>query len=315
MNGQNTELAGRIEGALGDTPSPELILASLAVVARSPWERYCSDEEARHMARSIATSKMTELQLSRCGLEMPKWHGDVGGIARLASLLDAGAGGASDAQACRALESSRDALLDALLAPLLTASTRLRAPSREFRVQPARPQRKRAPLIDCAYMTEQCFKNKLSSSDARALYYIFCRATGKKILDAVASSSGFDRGVSADDLERYVMRASAESDQTLNQAIKALCQDYIGRVRLASAASNENGTVVFMEEPEDWRDTHDASWSQEGELKDCLMRQSLILFFEPVALAGCGARAQAEGSEHPGLHQNPTLAARLASAA
>ena len=111
------------------------------------------------------------------------------------------------------------------------------------------------------------------------------------------------------------MRASAESDQTLNQAIKALCQDYIGRVRLASAASNENGTVVFMEEPEDWRDTHDASWTQEGELKDCLMRQSLILFFEPVALAGYGARAQAEGSEHPGLHQNPTLAARLASAA
>lgn len=79
--------------------------------------------------------------------------------------------------------------------------------------------------------------------------------------------------------------------------------------------SNEDGTVHFTEEPEDWRDTHDAPWSQASELKDCLMRQSLILFFEPVALAGFGARAQAEGSEHPGVRQNPTLAARLASAA
>ena len=43
MNTRTTVLAGRIDAALDSMVPPELIAASLSVLARAPWERYCGD--------------------------------------------------------------------------------------------------------------------------------------------------------------------------------------------------------------------------------------------------------------------------------
>lgn len=313
MNKRNPELAARIEDVMNGAPSTKLVLASLSAVARTPWERYCGDGKARRMCSSIATSEMTALHLDRCGFMMPEWHGDVGGVARLALLLDAGAGVADGMQARSILRNSRDALLDALLAPVLNSVERVVALGWNPTQKPARPQRRRANRPDFSRMAEDDFKNRLNAIEVRAFYSIFCRATGKEILDAVMSSSGIDRGVGAEDLRRYAAHVAAEPERGLHRSFKVMCCEYLREVGHASDACDEDPEDDFIEEPEDWRDTHDVPWSRETELKECLMRRSLSLFFEPVALA-YGVSTQEGHPESPTARPNPTLAARLASA-
>ena len=307
MNTRITVLAGRIAAALDSTIPPDLLAASLSVIARTPWERYCGDAKARRMCRRIATSGMTGLYLERCGAELPEWTGDVGGIARIAMILDDAVRRAQDHNTLVALTASREALVDGLLNPIrsyMAWSSKAREQNEADQVpdeageEAPRPKRRRAPRFDFARMARTRCGNSLNAAEARALFYLFCFSTANDILQAVGSTPELSEGPAAPDFTQYSARATDALGESRDCSAEVMCEDCAKRQAHIEDACEDD----------------DFSWWDEDleEPEERLQRLALPLFFEPLALArrygsdAAHARAQAD--------YNPTLSARLATA-
>lgn len=307
MNTQTTVLAGRIDAALDSTVPPELIAASLSVLARAPWERYCGDAKARRMCRRIATSKMTGLYLEGYGAELPEWTGDVGGIARLAIILDAAARSAQDHNSLVALTSSREVLVDGLLDPIrryMVCNSKAREQNEadqatgEMSEETPRSKRRRAPRYDFAHMARKCCGNDLNAAEARALFYVFCFSTAGDILEAVRSSSELSKGPAAPDFKQYSARATGALGELRSCSAEVMCEHFAKKRACIDEACED--------EDYPW-------WDEDSESpEERLQRLALPLFFEPLALARChGAGAACARAQ---ARRNPTLSARLAAA-
>lgn len=299
MNARNPVLAGRINAALDNKIPPGLLSANLRIVARTPWERYCGDAKARCTCRTVATSEMTGLDLESCGLELPKWSGDVGGIAHLTVILDAAARHARNQKKRDVLIANRDVLLEGLLDPIRRYTVRNRK-AREKKIADQDPdqaaqgtnhrRRKRAVQHDYAYMARSYCKNELNTTEARAFFYVYCFTTALDILSAVESSPELSGGSAAVDFKQYSTRANEVLKETRSCSAEVLYED----------------CVIDGDDLEDLLDLESES-SEER-----LRRLALPLYFEPVALAwrygdeAVRPRAQASLS--------PTLSARLAAA-
>ena len=307
MNMRNTVLASRIDAALDNAIPPELISAGLRIIARTPWERYCGDAEARRMCRMVATSGMTALHLEQCGVEMPEWAGDVGGIAHLAVTLDGAARRARNKEDYDALIADRDVLVDGLLVPIRNYTMRNRAASARKQTEQEfgqaaeeadRPKRRRAFKYDFVFLARRNCGNELNAIEARALFYVFCFSTAQDILDAVGLSSELSDGPASLDFRRYSARAAEVLKEARNCSAEIMCENCADeRERMQGEDIESYGDIwdLMPEDPE-----------------PRLLRQILPLFFEPVALAsryGSGvARSQVRDDPHP------TLSARLAAA-
>ena len=307
MNTRTTVLAGRIDAALDSMIPPDLLAASLSVIARTPWERYCGDAKARRMCHRIATSGLTGLYLERCGAELTEWTGDVGGIARIAMVLDDAVRRAQDHNTLIALTASREALVDGLLNPIrsyMTWSSKAReqneadqAPDEAGEEAP-RPKRRRAPRFDFARMARTRCGSDLNAAEARALSYLFCFSTANDILQAVGSTPELSEGPAAPDFALYSARATDALGESRDCSAEVVCEDCAKRRAHIEDACEDD----------------DFSWWDEDleEPEERLQRLALPLFFEPLALARrygsdvTHARAQAG--------YNPTLSARLAAA-
>ena len=307
MNTRNTVLASRINAALDNAIPPELISASLRVIARTPWKRYCGDAEARSMCGMVATSEMTALHLEQCGMELPEWTGDVGGIAHLAVILDAATRRARSCEVRDTLIADRDVLVDGLLVPIRNYTMRNRAArarnqgeqeSGQAPEEASRPKHRRIPRHDFAFMARRYCRNELNVNEARALFYVFCFSTAQDLLDAVGSSSELSEGSAAMDFKRYSARAAKALKEMHNCSAEIMCEncaDERERMQEEGVESCEDIWDLMPEDPE-----------------PRLLHQILPLFFEPVALASRyrsgAAHSQVQADPHP------TLSARLAAA-
>lgn len=307
MNMRNTVLASRIGAALDNTVPPELIAASLRIIARTPWKRYCGDVEARRMCRMVATSGMTALHLEQCGVEMPEWTGDVGGIAHLAVTLDGAVRCARNREEHNALITDRDVLVDGLLVPIRNYTIRNRvACAREQAEQEfgqaaeeaRRPKRRRAFTYDFVTLAKRNCRNELNAREARALFYVFCFSTAQDVLDAVGSSPALSEGSAALDFRRYSARAAKVLKEERNCSAEIMCENCADEWErmLEEGVESDGDTGSLMPKVPDPR----------------LLRLALQLFFEPIALASCcgsgAAHSQVQANPHP------TLSARLAAA-
>lgn len=309
MNGRNPQLTARIESALDNTPSPELVFASLGALARASWDRYCGDAEARRMCRMVATSEMTALHLERCDMEMPAWAGDVGGIAHLAVVLDAAAGRARDQEEYDALAVDRNVLVDGLLVPIRNYTIRNRAARERNRAEQAlglagdetsRPKRRSVPQYDFTLMARRYCKNELKANEARALFHAFFFSTARGILRAVESSSAFSEDAAAAGFKRYSAHAVEALKQTRDCSAEVLCEDWLNEQKRIQ----EEGC-----EDEEYEDLWELLANSPEELP---RRLFLPLFFEPLALVGRYGGDTASGRVK--ASPNPTLSARLAAA-
>lgn len=307
MNTRATVLAGRIDAALDSMVPPELIAASLSVLARAPWERYCGDAKARRMCHRIATSGMTGLYLESYGAELPEWTGDVGGIARLAMILDAAARNAQDHNALVALTASREALVDGLLDPI-RKYTMWNSKAREQKEtgqasddtggETSRSQRRRSPRYDFAHMARKYCGNDLNAAEARALFYAFCFSTAGDILEAVRSSPELSKGPAAPDFKQYSARATGALGESRDCSAEVMCEHFAKKRACIDEACEDEDYPWWDEDPES--------------PEERLQRLALPLFFEPLALARCyGTGAACARTQ---ARRNPTLSARLAAA-
>lgn len=234
MSRRNTVLASRINAALDNAILPELISASLRVIARTPWKRYCGDAKARRMCRMVATSEMTARHLEQCGMEMSEWTGDVGDIAHLAVILDAAVRRVRSREVCDALIADRDVLVDGLLVPIRNYTMRNRAARARNQAdqepgqadeEASRPKRRRVPWHDFAFMARRYCRNELNANEARALFYVFCFSTAQDILDAVRVSPELSEGSAAMDFKRYAARAAKALKETRNCSAEIMCEN------------------------------------------------------------------------------------------
>lgn len=307
MNMQNTVLASRIEAAFHVTIPRELIYPSLCIIARTPWKRYCGDAKARRMCRMVATSEMTALHLEQCGMEMPEWTGDVGGVAYLAVILDAATRRVRSREVRDTLIADRNVLVDGLLVPIRNYTMRNRAARARNQAdqepgqadeEASRSKRRRIPRHDFAFMARRYCRNELNANEARALFYVFCFSTAQDILDAVGSSPALSEGSVTLDFKRYSARAAQALKETRNCSAEIMCENCADERERMQKEGIESYRDVWDMMPED--------------PEPRLQRLALQLFFEPVALASRYGGVAADGQVQ--ASPNPTLSARLAAA-
>lgn len=291
MTENDSVLGERIGGMFSSVPAPELIVASLGIVADMPLEHYCLGGAALETCREVMNSDLVGSKVEGDGTYLSLRPSSVCEAVGVALLLDEASH--NSRAHTKTLLNLRDQLIRALLAPVERYVERHRRGWDRRQEGSAGSRTRRAFCYDVSILTTQRKGPRPTPREAYALLCVLAFADGAHIREAIATLGGLAGRDALEAQTRYEAHSRRFSG----------CQT-------ASAAVAYNSVVYAdRDEPREIDDLIElcAGATEQPELiaGDTAIA-FLHLYLEPIALMGrfgrgCASRDLIESSHSPTL--------------